>query len=78
MNQMTFMGSQKVGNINTVVTFLRNTGRLSDKTIGPQDIVDGNEARILGLVFNLIQNFAIEMINRRSDRMLARAACARV
>ena len=55
------MRIQKLANLNTVFTFLRSYVKLVD--IGPQDVLDGNETRVLGLLWSVISVFSIRSVN---------------
>ena len=55
------MRIQKLANLNTVFTFLRNYVKLVD--IGPQDVLDGNETRVLGMLWSIISVFSIRSVN---------------
>ncbi|OAF66876.1 hypothetical protein A3Q56_05404 [Intoshia linei] len=51
---------QKIENINKCLKFLKKQVRLEN--IGPQDIVDGEERLILGLIWTLILRFQIQTV----------------
>jgi hypothetical protein len=55
------MRIQHLANLSTVFKFLQNYVKLVD--IGPQDVLDGNEVRILGLLWSIISVFSLRSMN---------------
>ena len=55
------MRIQQIANLSVVFSFMKAHVKLV--SIGPQDILEGDEKRILGLIWTLIEHFAVIMIN---------------
>ena len=55
------MRIQQIANLSVVFSFMKQHVKLV--SIGPQDILEGDEKRILGLIWTLIEHFAVIMIN---------------
>ena len=55
------MRIQQIANLSVVFSFIK--AHVKIVSIGPQDILEGDERRILGLIWTLIEHFAVIMIN---------------
>ena len=55
------MRIQQIANLSVVFSFMK--AHVKIVSIGPQDILEGDEKRILGLIWTLIEHFAVIMIN---------------
>lgn len=55
----------KIENVNKALEFVRTKVRL--ESIGPEDIVDGNQVLILGLIWTIILRFQIQNIDGQED-----------
>ena len=55
------MRIQQIANLSVVFSFIK--AHVKIVSIGPQDILEGDEKRILGLIWTLIEHFAVIMIN---------------
>ena len=57
----------KIENVNVALVFLQNEVRL--QSIGAEDIVDGNETLILGLIWTIILRFQLGPIEPEIDEL---------